>query len=277
MAGHVWQEYGSETLRARPPDPNIPEVRGHSGPDGRTYYRNISLLNAWAHAPFMHNNAIGPELCGNPKNKQNDFYAQRARYVDESNIKLLSADKQPACFAYDPSVDARFRLYKASMHALLNPSERLPKVTLLSENITLRLGPRLWDGTEREKLLGFEVTIPAEIEGRGVTAGTLGNFQHKQFVVELVQSKVSPAVLAASLAKRLGPERGKQVLADLQAIGAEIVDKPANLVAALAKRPYLVKEIYSACTAELENAGHRFGEDLPPADKNALIAFLATL
>ena len=26
MAGHVWQEYGSETLRARPPDPNVQEA-----------------------------------------------------------------------------------------------------------------------------------------------------------------------------------------------------------------------------------------------------------
>ncbi len=277
MAGHVWQEYGSETLRARPPDPNILEVRGTTGLDGRTYYRNISLLNVWAHAPFMHNNAVGPEICGKPKNPANDFYAQRARYVDASNVKLLSADKQPACFAYDPSVEGRYRLYKASMHKLLNPNERLPKVTLLNDDITIRVGPRLWDGTERETLLGFEITIPAEIEGRGVTAGALGNFQHKRFVVDLVQSKVRPEALGPELIKRLGPERGKRVLDDLQAIGSEILGKPGALVQSLSKRPYLVKEIYSACTAEIENAGHRFGEDLSPADKNALIAFLATL
>ena len=42
----------------------------------------------------MHNNAIGPELCGNPLNKENDFYGQRPRYVDASNIKLLAPDKQ---------------------------------------------------------------------------------------------------------------------------------------------------------------------------------------
>ena len=29
MAGHVWEEYGSNTLRSRPPDPNDPDpVRG---------------------------------------------------------------------------------------------------------------------------------------------------------------------------------------------------------------------------------------------------------
>jgi hypothetical protein len=277
MAGHVWHEYGSETLRARTPDPNSVEVRGSQGPDGRTYYRNISLINAWAHAPFMHNNAIGPELCGNPLNKENDFYGQRPRYVDGTSGKLLAADKQPVCFEYDPSVEGRYKLYKASMQALLNPAERPPKVTLLNEDVILRVGPRLWDGTSRETLLGFQITIPAQIEGRGVTAGALGNFLHKQFVADLVQAKVSPSALAPKLDGRLGPERGKQVLSDLQAIGGEILGKPDNLVGAMATRPYLVKEVYSSCTADIENAGHRFGEDLPGADKNALIAFLATL
>ena len=81
MAGHVWQEYGSETLRARPPDPNVKD------PDdgGRSYYRNISLLSAWAHAPFMHNNAVGPEICGKPQNNGNSFY--RSPYVDRADEK----------------------------------------------------------------------------------------------------------------------------------------------------------------------------------------------
>ena len=225
----------------------------------------------------MHNNAVGPELCGKPLNKENDFYAQRPRYVDASSIKLLPRDKQPACFEYDPSVEGRYQLYKASMEALLDPDRRVPKVTLLTEDVVIRVGPRLWDGTSRETLLGFAITIPAEIDGRGVTAGTLGNFLHKQFVVDLVQAKVNADPVAARLGARLGPERGKQVLSDLQAIGNEILGKPASLVDAIRGRPYLVKEVYSSCTAEIENVGHRFGEDLPEADKKALTAFLATL
>jgi hypothetical protein len=39
----------------------------------------------------------------------------------------------------------------------------------------------------------------------------------------------------------------------------------------------LLGEVYSSCNAEIENDGHRFGEDLSPSDKKALIAFLATL
>ena len=272
MSGHIWAEYGSETLRAQPPDPNIREP----GDGGRGHYRNISLLNVWAHAPFMHNNAIGPELCGNPANKANDFYGQRPRYVDGSNIRLLPRDQQPACFQYDPSVSGRFELFKRSMDALLNPAKRIPKVTLLNEDVTMRIGPKLWDGTDRGKLLGFQLTIPHEIDGRGVTAGTLGNFQHKEFVVDLVRAKTEPKALAPDLEKRFGAETGKKVLADLKAIVGEVT-KPNGLVDALKARPYLVKQVYSACTAEIENEGHRFGEDLSDADKKALTAFLATL
>ena len=272
MSGHIWEEYGSETLRAQPPDPNIREP----GDGGRGHYRNISLLNLWAHAPFMHNNAIGPELCGNPANRANDFYAQRPRYVEASNIRLLPPDKQPACFEYDPSVAGRFELYKRSMDELLNPAKRIPKVTLLNQDVTLRIGPKLWDGTDRETLLGFQLTIPHEIDGRGVTAGTLGNFQHKEFVVDLVRAKTAPKVLGPELEKRLGAETGKKVFADLKAIVGEVT-KPNGLVDALKARPYLVKQVYSACTAEVENEGHRFGEDLSDADKKALTAFLATL
>ena len=156
-------------------------------------------------------------------------------------------------------------------------SQRIPKVTLLNEDVTLRIGPRLWDGTDKERLLGFELTIPSEIEGRGVTAGTIGNFQHKQFIVDLVRAKTAPKELEAGLATRLGSDTGKKVLADLQAIAGEVAGKPNGLVEALKARPYLIKQAYSSCTAEIENDGHRFGEDLSEADKNALIAFLATL
>ena len=273
MAGHVWQEYGSETLRAQPPDPNVKEP----GDGGRGYYRNLSLVNLWAHAPFLHNNALGPELCGKPQNAANDFYARRPRYVDASNVKLLPAERQPACFEYDPSVEGRFKLYALSMQALLNPAQRIPKVTLLNEDVTLRVGPRLWDGTEKERLLGFELTIPSEIDGRGVTAGTLGNFQHKAFIVDLIRAKTAAGELERSLNARLGKETGKKVLADLKAVAQEVAGKPNGLVEALRARPYLIKQVYSSCTAEVENEGHRFGEDLSEADKNALIAFLATL
>jgi hypothetical protein len=264
MAGHVWQEYGSETLRERTADPNVNDP----GDGGRGYYRNISLLNLWSQAPFLHNNALGPELCGKPANANNDFY--NSPYVDGKGARL-PPDKAPACWNYDPSVNGRFALYKASMDELLNPDRRVPKITKFDENVPIAFGPRLWDGKQENQVLGFSLTIPA-----GANAGALGNFQHKQFVGDLVESKLHPDDLRKRLNAKLGETQGQQVFADLNAIREEVVRDPATMVDEIRRRPHLL-EIYGSCTATLENEGHRFGEGLPAADKKALTAFLATM
>lgn len=264
MTGHVWEEYGSATLRARPPDPAIKEP--HEG--GRGYYRNISLLSLWAHAPFLHNNSIGPELCGVPTNKTNQFY--RSPYVD-ADKKTLPLDKAPACWPYDASVDGRFKLYVASMEDLLNPDKRVPKVARFDQEVRMALGPRTWDGKEEKQILGFTLVLPA---GTGV--GAMASFQHKAFVNDLIVAKLKPDDLNARLTKQLGEAEAKRMTADLRAVTAEIAQDPEQLVGAIRRYPRLL-EHYSSCTADIENAGHRFGEDLPPADKKALIAFLATI
>ncbi len=256
MAGHIWQEYGSETLRARKPDPNVKE----SADGGRGYYRNISLLSVWAHAPFMHNNAMGPEICGGTGPGVTDFY--RPSYVDASG-NLLPAAQQPACWPYDPSVEGRFKLYKESMRQLLNPDKRIPKITKLDEDIILPVGPRLWDGKEEKELFGFTLVVP-----KGATAGTLGNLQHKQFVNDLILAKLHP--------DQLEKKRGKAQADEMKQVLAEILAEPSKIVETVGKRKELLAA-YSSCTAVVENDGHTFGESLSEADKNALIAFLATL
>jgi hypothetical protein len=264
MKGHVWEEYGSETLRSRGPDPNIKEP--HDG--GRSYYRNISLLSLWAHAPFTHNNAVGPELCGKPENKANDFY--RSPYVDATG-KTLPADKAPACWAYDPSVDGRFKLYVASMEELLNPGNRVPKLSRFDQDVRIVLGPRTWDGKDEKQVFGFSVVLPA-----GTSVGGLASFQHKAFVNDIILAKLHPDQLDAKLVKQYGDAEGKKVASELQAVTGEIVKDPERMVDAIRNHPLLV-EVYSSCTATIENEGHPFGQDLPDADKKALIAFLATL
>ena len=273
MAGHVWQEFANEDYRARPTVSGLLEP--HDG--GRGYYRNVSLVNLWAHAPFLHNNSVGPELCGWGGDKSNPYELYRSSYVDASQPgnPPLAKDKQPACWAYDPSVDGRFKLYVASMRELLNPAQRIPKATKLDEDIVLDIGPRIFDGKEEKRLVGFTVRVPA-----GATAGNVGNFRHKDFIVDLIQSKLKPAELEARLATLLPAAEAKQLAAEMQNIGKAIVDDPNRLVEvvkeARARTPALW-QVYSSCGAEIENDGHRFGEDLAETDKNALIAFLATL
>lgn len=73
--GHIWEEFASETFRERPSVGSVPRrlsrmVPGLGGMElgeteiggegsGAGYYRNISLLSAWAIAPFLHNNSLG--------------------------------------------------------------------------------------------------------------------------------------------------------------------------------------------------------------------------
>lgn len=273
MRGHVWDQFADENYHARPVVEGILEP--HDG--GRGYYRNISLLNLWAHAPFLHNNSVGPELCGWGGDKSNPYEFYRASYVDASQAGLppLPKDKQPACWTYDPSVDGRFKLYVASMQDLLHPAQRVPKVIKLDEDIVLDIGPRIFDGKEEKKLIGFTVRVPA-----GGNAGDVGDFQHKAFIVDLLTAKLSPAELEARLAKRLPADEAKKLATEMQRIGTAIAADPGSLVEvvkeARARTPSLW-QVYSSCTDEIENEGHRFGEDLSEADKKALIAFLATL
>ncbi|HEY4369871.1 MAG TPA: hypothetical protein VGN07_21730 [Steroidobacteraceae bacterium] len=264
LAGHVWQEYGSETMRSRPPDPNVQEP----GDGGRGYYRNISLLSVWAHAPFLHDNSVGPELCGKPANVANDFY--RTSFTDGSG-KLLPSAQSPACWAYDPSVTGRFKVFKASMGELLNPDQRIPKITKFSEDVPISFGPRLWDGKQERQVIGLSLTIPA-----GASAAALGDFQHKQFVADLIDSGLHRDDLRDRLNRRWGEQRGADVLTALNEIRDGILREPDRLVDEIRKRPLLL-EVYSSCTATVENEGHRFGEGLSAADKQALTAFLATL
>lgn len=276
MQGHVWEEYASETHRAR----KAVSFQGARDPadGGRGYYRNISLINVWAHAPFMHNNAIGPEICGKPSrsSKETDLY--RSSYVELDATAQTSAGRYkrvanpPPCWPYDPSVDGRFKLFQASMDELLNPGKRGQKVSLLDEPIRIALGPTTL-GDRKVKLKQLKVTIPA-----GVPAGLLVSFQHKLFAEDLVLAKARPADLRTKLTKSLGSaEEAEKTAKLLDRLGSEILRNldDAYLITEQDAKPLLA--LYATCTDEIENGGHPFGQDLEDDEKKALTAFLATL
>jgi hypothetical protein len=168
-------------------------------------------------------------------------------------------------------VEGRFKLYVASMEQLLNPAQRVPKITRFDVDVPLAVGLRtVEDGKERQ-IVGMTIVLPA-----GMNSAGLGNFDHKAFVRDLVELKLRPDALTGRLTKQLGEDEAKKLVTELQAAGAELRKSPERPIETMRKHPRLV-EAYTSCGADIENDGHRFGEDLPDSDKQALIAFLATL
>jgi len=265
MKGHVFAQYASKTYQDRPSDPNDVDVTG----GGRGYYRNISLINVWAYAPFMHNNALGPEVCGKPAAPAPDFY--RSSYVEKTadGYRRLPKDQAPGCWAYDPSVDGRYKLYKASMEELLNPDQRVPKVTLLDDDIQIDLGLR---SLGKRQIKPLKITIPKD-----EPAGLLVSFDAKRLVDDLILTRTDPRALKARLEKR-DKAHAAEDMALLEKLAGELPKHLTDGRAYATARPDAEQllRLYGNCTADFENSGHTFGASLPPQDKKALIAFLAT-
>jgi hypothetical protein len=260
MASRIWQEFGSATLRERASVENLDELR-KSG--GRGYYRNVSLLSVWAHAPFLHNNALGPELCGG---KDDPLYV--SPYVDAEG-KPLPPEQTPACSAFDPSVDGRFALFEASMEELLNPDRRLPKITTVSEELIVDIAPRMELG---DIDLAFSIRVPP-----GIPQAAIGNLRHKDLIGDSVLLTIGEDRVRAKYANSLSAPQIDELIAGLRAIRQGVLEDGGGLVKSLGTHWPFVATYYSNSKARIENAGHRFGEDLSDDDKKALIAFLATL
>jgi hypothetical protein len=278
MVSRVWAQYASLTRQSLPVDPLLPELMKGGG---RGYYRNISLLSAWAHAPFMHNNAIGPEICGKPDDPDLDFYA--SPYVDADGGPLADP---PACWAFDPSVEGRFALYRASMHELLNPDQRIPKVFVLDRDIVIDVAP---DVELLGRDLGLTLRIPA-----GFPAVAVNSLRFKDLIQDLVLVGSDPGTFDAKYADLLDDARRAELRQGLEEIRAALIGTKAlsaiELVLdrddAVAGRVQdltlpvgndFVQRYYSNVLGHVENAGHRFGEGLSEREKAALIAFVATL
>jgi hypothetical protein len=258
MRGHVWDQFASETYHGRPADPNLPDPNG----GGRGYYRNISLINAWAFAPFMHNNALGPELCGGKG--EEDFYgSHRPPYVKPGTLQPIDPEAAPPCWPFDPSVEGRYKLFEESMDQLLNPDKRLPKVTMVQQDVLIELGPRTLRG---KKVENIKVRIPA-----GQPAGMLSSFQYKLLVDDMVEALTHPDLMTKA--------KGQDYTDFTRRIAHEILNHldQGDVYTVVAADAKVLLQRYATCTADVENGGHRFGEGLSPEDKKALTAFLATL
>jgi hypothetical protein len=262
MQSRVWDQYASATLHARPPDPARKEVMKGGG---RGYYRNISLLSAWAHAPFMHNNAIGPEICGKPSDPAYDFTENF--YVDKDGKPVANP---PACLPYDTSVEGRFKLYVASMRDMLNPGKRTPKMHLLNDDLIVDVAPEFHLGDLK---VGLSFKIP-----KGYPALSVNSLRFKDIIQDAVLLKRDQEKLDAKYKDLLDAGQLAELKKGLDELilKAILADGP-TVLELVGDRDKFVQKFYSNILDRVENAGHRFGETLSDQDKDALIAFVATL
>jgi hypothetical protein len=229
----------------------------------------------------MHNNAIGPEICGKPDDPDLDFYA--SPYVDADGGPLADP---PACRAFDPSVEGRFALYRASMHELLNPDQRIPKVFVLDRDIVIDVAP---DVELLGRDLGLTLRIPA-----GFPAVAVNSLRFKDLIQDLVLVGSDPGTFDAKYADLLDDARRAELRQGLEEIRAALIGtKALSAIALVLDRDDavagrvqdltlpvgndFVQRYYSNVLGHVENAGHRFGEGLSEREKAALIAFVATL
>ncbi len=267
--GQVWDQFSSETFKSLPSVAFDNFDNPISGGPG--YYRNISLLNVWAHAPFMHNNAVGPEICGK---------IETARQVVRTTVegRQLSPSGKYTCDAYfDPSVMGRLSLFDRSMDELLTPSSlRRKKITRLDVPVKFPLGFK-----------DMHIEFPA-----GVPLNTIANFDLKSFIYDFsaVYSILESQNEAAynqywlkkfndnkSKATELG-QSVKDLIRSLKSISGTY--KLARQVQAQNVSVLkVISKYYRTCETgdDVENKGHEIGTQLSLTDKNALKAFLLTL
>jgi len=107
IEGGVWEEFSSETYKQRPApggdfpkrlNPMIPLIGGKTVfgrqeeiDGGRGYYRNVSLLSIWSHAPFLHNNTLG-ELKYMEDGRIDYTVAGRIAMFEDAMTQLLMSD-----------------------------------------------------------------------------------------------------------------------------------------------------------------------------------------
>ncbi|MBI1860590.1 MAG: hypothetical protein HYR96_06710 [Deltaproteobacteria bacterium] len=270
MAGHVWDQFSSEDYKKRA----SVELSQGKGPDGeirpsitvdggRGYMRNISLISAWATAPFLHNNALGDTLCNRTPNLEAARAIEGGGELQGYEGCVENADAV--------SVEDRVRLYENSMKALLNPKDRGRKVLRTYKDVVINFGPKMNPSQ-------FEVLHDiSQLAGGLLNPGKDIAKLVKQRL-ELKIPKGTPVNYMASLNERAFINGQLQKVAGENM--AERYTKLVQLFDALGKDANLLAEEmtkYSHCSDLEEDKGHNFGSQLSDVEKDALIQFVKTL
>jgi hypothetical protein len=171
-------------------------------------------------------------------------------------------------------VEGRYKLFKDSMEELLNPGKRIPKVTLTDEEVVIDIAPQTTIRTPVGPAdIGLSLVVP-----KGKPAVLINSLRIKDLIRDLILVKRRPAELAKHYEGILPPERLRDLQQGLEALHVRLsVDDGRLRIDISQEQSDFIQSFYSNVLARTENAGHEFGKDLSDREKQALIAFLATL
>jgi hypothetical protein len=267
LRANIWDNFSSESYKTLPSvgtvtvhDPFTGKASQYKMPaGGRGYTRPPSLISLWSTAPFLLNNTVGP-------------------------------------YEHDPSVDARMRVFQASIEQMLWPEKRSHDPGLgnrnardpiyLIDRTTARSYITMPGAYVPESLRPLSVKMSRLLPSLFRPDGgiTIGPFP-KGLPVNLL-SNLQPLSESSNPIERLRHvERMLQLLVDLKLYLATV---PANatdeeMVAGIEKRMGSALLALNKCPDFEVNRGHYFGTGLiagEPAlndgDKRALIEFLKT-
>lgn len=260
LRGNIWDNFSSEDYKDLPSvgeitihDPFTGKPSQYQMPaGGRGYTRVPSLISLWSTAPFLLNNTVGP-------------------------------------FEQDPSVEARMRVFQASIEQMLWPEKRAKDPVLgdAVPGVIDRTTTRSWitipsgyvpDILRPAELLAGRV-LPQYINQSGditigpIPAGVPVNLLSNIQLLSESDSLLDQLAHVKKLLALLGALAQDLSAASANATDADLREKFSHLAT-----PMLA---LNKCPDFVVNRGHYFGTDkvpgetgLPDADKRALIAFL---
>jgi hypothetical protein len=262
LAGNIWDNFSSQSYKTLPKvgtitvhNPFTGEPWKYSMPGGgRGYTRPPSLISLWSTAPFLLNNSVGQEA-----------------------------------FEQDPSVDARMRVFQASIEQMLWPEKRTRDPVFGNKNPgdpvyqIDRTTQRSYISIPKENLP--EVLRPASIvlsrlikplfrPDGGILIGPFP----KGLPVNLI-SNLQPLPESTDPVENL--RHVGQLLKLLVDLKLYLLKLPPNatdeqMVSDIAGRMGSTLLALNKCPDFEVNRGHYFGMDLSDSDKRALIEFLKT-
>ena len=220
MAGHIWDNFSSQTYKELPSVGSIKVWNPYTEADenfaieggGPGYYRTPSLVSLWSSAPFFHNNALGEETI-------DPSVAGRMKAFDDAVEKLLWPEKRKGKEGiWRTTRDCRFQVQAAVLPAKIR--ERLlvrkhidsdgyfrighiPAGTPI--NLLANLNPKADPGELAELLIKIKVTL-AEIRLKNLDPAATR---------ELMKTQIAPALFQASKCPDLINDRGHYFGTDL--------------------------------------------------------------